>query len=134
MATQPFILYIEDERFTLEMARQAFRLSGYQLAGATTGQQGLAIMRERKPDVLLLDLMMPNFNGWDVYREIKSDDYLADVPVIVVTAKNSEPNHILIDDLPPVDDYITKPFDVERLLQSVQHFLHTSGPARPIEQ
>lgn len=108
----------------LELARQALKISGYNLVGATSGQQGLSMIRQRKPDVLLLDLMMPDFNGWDVYRKLKSDEQLADIPVIVITAKSSPASsRVIIDDLPPVEAFITKPFDVERLIESVQNYL-----------
>jgi DNA-binding response OmpR family regulator len=123
MAIEPYIIYIEDERPVFELVRHALKLVGYDLAGATTGRHGLELMRQRKPDLLLLDLMMPDFNGWDVYQEMKKDPELANIPVIVVTAKIPQHDRILIEGLPPVDDYITKPFDVERLLRSVQDFL-----------
>ena len=123
MATDPHILYIEDERPVLELARWALNLSGYKLSAATSGQQGLTMMRQRKPDLLLLDLMMRDFNGWDVYREIKSDEQLADIPVIVVTATSLEHSRTIIDDLPPVDGFITKPFDVDRLIRSIERYL-----------
>ena len=124
MAASPLILYIEDERPILELVRHALKLSGYNIIGATTGRQGLDLMRRERPTVILLDLMMPDFNGWDVYREMKRDDELAEIPVIVVTAKVPTRNKIIIDDLPPVDDYITKPFDVEQLVRSVENFIH----------
>ena len=124
MAADPLILYIEDERPVLELVRHALKLSGYNIVGATTGRQGLDLMRREKPAVLLLDLMMPDFNGWDVYREMKRDTELAEIPVIVVTAKVPTRSKIIIDDLPPVDDYITKPFDVEQLVRSVENFVH----------
>lgn len=118
-----FILYIEDERPMLELVRQALKLAGYNVTGITSGKQGLETMRRRKPDLLLLDLMMPDVNGWDVYREVKSDPQLADIPVIVITAKIPERDRVIIDNLPPVNDYITKPFDVERLIRAVQKLL-----------
>lgn len=124
MAAKPLILYIEDERPVLELVRHAFKMSGYNIVGATSGRQGLELMRRQKPKVLLLDLMMPDFNGWDVYREMKQDTHLSNIPVIVVTAKVPTRNNLIIDDLPPVDDYITKPFDVEQLVRSVENFLH----------
>jgi CheY-like chemotaxis protein len=124
MGTEPHILYIEDEETMLELARHILKISGYKLSVATSGQQGLSMIRQRKPDVLLLDLMMPDINGWDVYRHIKSDKTLADIPVIVITAKHQDTNRKIIEDLPPVEEYITKPFDVEGLINSVQRYLH----------
>lgn len=121
-----FILYIEDERPMLELVRHALKLAGYDVTGVTSGQQGLGIMRERKPDLLLLDLMMPGINGWDVYREVKADPELSDIPVIVITARVPERGLTIVDDLPPVDDYITKPFDVEQLIFAVQKLVKRS--------
>ena len=78
---------------------------------------------EQPVDLLLLDLMMPGVSGWDVYREMKADDQLAEVPVIVITAKVPEHGLEIAEGLPPVDDYITKPFAPERLARSVQNLL-----------
>jgi len=118
-----YVLYIEDERPVIDLVRDALRLAGYKVVGATSGQQGLDLMRERKPDLLLLDLMMPDINGWDVYREMKTDETLADIPVIVVSAKAPDYDNVIIEDLPPVEDYISKPFDVEDLIRSVNSLL-----------
>ena len=118
-----YVLYIEDERPVIDLVREALKMAGYKVVGATSGRQGLTLMRERKPDLLLLDLMMPDINGWDVYREMKTDKKLANIPVIVVSAKVPEHGNIIIEDLPPVEDYITKPFDVEQLIRSVKGLL-----------
>lgn len=122
MTEKSYILYIEDERPMLELVRKALELSGYEAGGATSGEQGLALMRERKPDLVLLDLMMPDVNGWDVYRAMKVDENLADIPVIVVTAKVPEGGNNIVEGLPPADDYITKPFDMKRLLRAIGRF------------
>jgi two-component system alkaline phosphatase synthesis response regulator PhoP len=81
------------------------------------------MMRDQKPALLLLDLMMPDLNGWDVYRAVKTDETLADMPVIIITAKSSETQPRVIADLPPANDYIVKPFDVEQIIRSVQKIL-----------
>ncbi len=128
MSTDSFILYIEDERPMMELVRHVLSSSGYNVVGSYTGRQGLDIMRDNKPNLLLLDLMMPQFNGWDVYREMKGDEVLADIPVIVLTAKIPEVGRKIVDDLPPVEDYITKPFDVEHLLRVVKSYIKTVPP------
>jgi CheY-like chemotaxis protein len=123
MTQKPFILYIDDERPTLDLIAQALRLVGLEVTGVTSGQEGLAHMREHKPDLVLLDLMMPYMSGWDVYQAIKTDEALADVPVIVITARVPREDRIIVEGLPPVNDYITKPFDVKRLIRSVKQFV-----------
>jgi DNA-binding response OmpR family regulator len=118
----PFILFIEDERPMLELVRQSLKLAGHTVTCATSGQEGLDLMQQKKPDLLLLDLMMPGINGWDVYRAIKADATLADVPVIVITAK-IPPDLVIVQGLPPAEDYITKPFDIASLIRAVEKLL-----------
>ena len=123
MAKEPHILYIEDERATFDLVNQALKLLGYRVVRANSGQQGLTMMKKQKPDLLLLDLMMPDVNGWDVYRAVKTDETLADIPVIVITARLSDYDRTVIADLPEADGYIVKPFDVEQVVQIVQNFV-----------
>ncbi|MDM8529279.1 response regulator [Anaerolineales bacterium HSG24] len=118
-----YILYIEDERAMFELVRQALKLSGYKVKPATTGKQGLAMLKKHKPDLLLLDLMMPGINGWDIYRKIKSNKQLADIPVIALSARPPDNDGYIIEDLPPVDGYLTKPFEMDELIVSVKKLL-----------
>jgi len=118
-----YILYIEDERAMFELVRQTLKLSGYEVKPATSGKQGLAMLKKRKPDLLLLDLMMPGVNGWDIYREIKSNKQLLDIPVITLSARPPDNNGYIIEDLPPVDDYLIKPFELSELISSVEKLL-----------
>jgi len=123
MSPEPYILYIEDERSIMELVEQALSLIGHKVIGSNSGRKGMRLMRERKPALVLLDLMMPDFNGWDIFRQMKLDDMLADIPIIVVTAMVPEHDQIIIDKLPPADAYLTKPFDIETLLNLVQTHL-----------
>ncbi len=127
MTREPYILYIEDERPFIELIRQILELAGYQVTGITSGKEGLAMMRERKPDMLLLDLMMPYPNGFDVYNEMKRDQHLADIPVIILTIKILEKDRVIVEGLPPVEDYITKPFKPERLVRAVKDVLKVNS-------
>ena len=123
MTTEPFILYLEDERPMINLVQHALKIAGHDITSAMSGERGLEIMQEHKPDLLLLDLMMPGVNGWDVYTAMKKDDTLADVPVVVITAKIPDRSLIIVEGLPPVEDYITKPFDVEHLIRVVERHL-----------
>ncbi len=123
MSQEPFILYIDDERPTLNLVAQALKLAGYNISGVTSGKQGLELMRQHKPSLLLLDLMMPQFSGWDVYQAMKTDEFLSDIPVIIITARVLSQERTLIEELPPVDDYLTKPFDVQSLIRAIQRLL-----------
>ncbi len=134
MTDEPYILYIEDDRPVINLVSEALKQAGYKVAGALTGQKGLAIMREHKPAVLLLDLMMPGVSGWDVYEEMKSDEQLADIPVIVITARVPESGLTIVKGLPPVDEYITKPFNITQLIRSVQRFLPSKLSSTSIDE
>lgn len=123
MNTEPYILYIEDERPVLDLVCQALKPVGYEVVGVDSGERGLAMMRRQKPVLLLLDLMMPGLSGWEIYRAMKADAQLANVPVIVITAKVPDHDLKIADDLPPVEDYITKPFSIAQLIRSVQRWL-----------
>lgn len=117
-----YILYIDDERTAIKLIGEALKLSGYDVRGATSGRQGLAMMRDEKPALLLLDLGLSDMSGAEVYRQIKQDPLLNDVPVIVVSGKIPEAGLQIVADLPPVDDYITKPFKINRLVRSMDRF------------
>ncbi len=123
MTTEAYILYIEDERPVLDLIVQALKLAGYNATGVTSGQEGLTLMHERKPDLVLLDLMMPQISGWEVYRAMKTNENLANIPVIVITARVPARDRVIVEGLPAVEDYITKPFDMKRLLRSIQDLL-----------
>ena len=123
MNNKPYIIYIDDERPMLELVRKGLELAGYRAGGTTSGEQGLTMMREQKPALLLLDLMMPGLNGWEVYQAMKADEQLADIPVIAVTAKVPEKGKHIVEGLPPVEDYITKPFDIKSLIRAIRRCL-----------
>jgi CheY-like chemotaxis protein len=123
MAQGSYILYIEDERAAFDLVNQALKPLGYRVARATSGRQALDMLKKQKPDLLLLDLMMPDINGWDVYRAVKTDESLAEVPVIVISARLSEHERTVIGDLPQADAYIIKPFDVEQVISAVQKLI-----------
>ena len=84
-------------------------------------------MRQKKPDLVLLDLMMPDVDGWEVYRQMKADETLAAIPVIVVTARAQNIDKVLGLQVAKVDDYVTKPFGPKELLASVNRILENTA-------
>ena len=117
VAERRVVVHIEDEPEMIRLARLILRKKGVSLIGAKDGLEGLEVVRTVKPDLVLLDLMMPKMDGWDVYRERKAEDELKDIPVIVLTVKKRAEDKSRI--LNTVQDYLTKPFKVQALLQSV---------------
>lgn len=117
------VVCIEDEAEIIDLIRLILGRKGFELTGATGGLEGLAAIRQVKPDLVLLDLMMPDMDGWEVYQQMKADPELKNIPVIVVTAKAQSIDKILGLHIAKVDDYVTKPFGPQELLQSVERVL-----------
>jgi two-component system response regulator VicR len=117
------VVCIEDEPEMIDLIRLILGRRGFELTGAMGGREGLDAIRRVRPDLVLLDLMMPDMDGWDVYQQMKADDDLKDIPVIIVTAKAQSIDKVLGLHIAKVDDYITKPFGPQELLQSVEKVL-----------
>ncbi len=128
MSTQPKILCIEDDVDTSKLIAFILERHGYQVIPVIGGQQGLDAVKSHKPDLVLLDLMMPDVDGWEVFRQMKADSALKDIPVIAVTAKSEKIDKVLGLRIAKVDDYVTKPFTPQDLLQSVQKILPAGKP------
>ena len=113
------ILCIEDEPEMIDLIRLILGRRGFEVEGAAGGKEGLEMIREKLPDLVLLDLMMPDMDGWEVYQQMKADEKTKDIPVIVVTAKAQSIDKVLGLHIAKVDDYIAKPFSPQDLLNSV---------------
>jgi two-component system, OmpR family, response regulator VicR len=112
------ILLIDDDRDILDAVTVGFHFGWREstVVTAMTGGDGLRLFVEHAPDIVVLDLTMPDMNGFEVLREIRR---ISDVPVIVLTARQTEANHVRGLDL-GADDYVTKPFSQRELLARVQ--------------
>ncbi|MCS6992306.1 MAG: response regulator [Anaerolineales bacterium] len=117
------ILCIEDEPDMIDLLRIILESKGFEVEGAAGGEEGLQKLRQAKPDLVLLDLMMPDIDGWEVYQQMKSDEATRNIPVIIVTAKAQNVDKVLGLQIAKVDDYIAKPFSPEELLHSVETVL-----------
>jgi DNA-binding response OmpR family regulator len=123
------ILCIEDESQMIDLIRLILEHEGYEVIGAHGGQAGLERMREDRPDLILLDLMMPEMDGGDVFHRMKEEVELRNIPVIVVTAKAAPIDQVLWINVAKVDDYVTKPFGPRELVQSVEKVLSQYEPS-----
>jgi two-component system response regulator VicR len=95
--------------------------------GAHGGMAAMQIIQEQMPDVILLDLMMPDMDGWEVYQKLKADEDVKNIPVIVVTAKAQSIDKVLGLHIAKVDDYISKPFSPQELLDSIDQILNRAA-------
>lgn len=121
------VVCIEDELEMIELVKLILGRHNFQVIGAVGGQQGLDKIAEVNPDLVLLDLMMPEMDGWEVYQKMKASDSMRDIPVIVVTAKAQSIDRVLGLHIARVDDYITKPFGPQELLESVERVLSSKS-------
>jgi DNA-binding response OmpR family regulator len=96
---------------------------GFEVIGASGGVDGLEAVRREMPDLVLLDLMMPDLDGWEVFQKMKADEALRGIPVIVVTAKAQTIDRVLGLHIAKVDDYISKPFSPQEIINSVEKVL-----------
>ena len=117
------VLCIEDHPEMIELIRLILGREGFEVEGAIGGREGLKAIQERPPDLILLDLMMPDVDGWEVYRQIKADEALRQIPVIAVTAKAQSIDRVLGLHIAGMDDFITKPFGPQELTASVRRVL-----------
>jgi DNA-binding response OmpR family regulator len=120
------ILCIEDEIEMIDLIRLILGRRGFDVIGANGGMEGLRMVRENPPDLVLLDLMMPDMDGWEVYQQMKAEDKTRNIPVIVVTAKAQSIDKVLGLHIAKVDDYIAKPFSPQELMASVEKVLGTA--------
>ncbi|HHH83354.1 MAG TPA: response regulator [Chloroflexi bacterium] len=121
------VVCIEDEPEMIDLVRLILGRKGFEVIGANGGIEGLEIVRKERPDLVLLDLMMPDMDGWEVYQQMKADESLREIPVVVVTAKAQSIDKVLGLHIAKVDDYITKPFGPQELLESVEKILGDVG-------
>jgi two-component system response regulator VicR len=117
------VVCIEDEPEMIDLVKLILGRKGFNVLGANGGREGLALIERERPDLVLLDLMMPDMDGWEVYQQMKAHEAMKAIPVIVVTAKAQSIDRVLGLHIAKVDDYITKPFGPQELLESVERVL-----------
>ena len=127
MATS--VLVVEDERNIAELLQLYLEKEGYAVTIAGDGAQGLEKFRAIQPDLVLLDVMMPVMDGWQLCRAIRSE---STTPVIMLTAK-SETDDKVTGLKTGADDYITKPFEMKEVLARIEAVLRRSAPCAPAE-
>ena len=120
------ILIIEDEPDLLRGLEINLRAEGYEVLSAARGDTGLELALRERPDLVLLDIMMPGMNGFDVCRELRRKGFEA--PVIMLTAKGEEVDRIVGLEI-GADDYVTKPFSIRELLARIRVRLRRHSPA-----
>jgi len=129
MNPHPLVLAVDDEKGILKLFKMELEARDFRVLTAEGGAEALKLARDQRPDILLLDLMMPDMDGWEVYQQMKADEKTRDIPVIVVTAKAQSIDRVLGLHIAKVDDYIAKPFSPQDLMTSVEKVLKSKSKA-----
>lgn len=120
------ILLVDDEQHIIDLATMYLEQDGYRVESATNGLTALERILSEKPALVVLDLMLPGMNGWDICRRVRAE---SDVPIIMLTARNDDIDKIVGLEL-GADDYLTKPFNPRELLARIKAILRRSAPAK----
>ena len=116
------ILVVDDDKTIVEVVQGYLQQAGYEVLTANDGETALHTLRREKPDLLVLDLMLPDRDGWDITRIIRSDNALAAMPIIMLTARVEDTDKIIGLEM-GADDYITKPFNAREVVARVRSLL-----------
>jgi two-component system phosphate regulon response regulator PhoB len=127
------VLLVDDERDLLSLLDFNLRAAGFETLLATTGEQALGQLRRRVPDLVLLDVMLPDVTGTEICRQVKSDPRTKHVPVVMLTAKGEEVDRVVGFEI-GADDYVTKPFSIRELVLRLKAVLRRAGGSRPLER
>jgi len=120
------LLVVEDEVITSDLLRRYFEIVGYEVLNAQTGREALKLAEEHLPRVIILDIMLPDMDGYDVCRKLRSKEKTKKIPIVFLTQKDDRRDKLEGLEL-GADDYLTKPFDVEELRLRVHNIIGRSG-------
>ncbi len=127
------VLIIDDEKDILDLVEYNLKDAGYKVMVCPDGRSGLQMARDHRPDLIILDLMLPEMDGKDVCKQLKKDKEMEQVPVIMLTAKTSELDRVVGLEL-GADDYVTKPFSPKLVVARVRALLRRSDAASNVQQ
>jgi DNA-binding response OmpR family regulator len=127
MAEEKTIVCIEDDPHIIDLIRLVLQRKNFRLIGVTSSCDGLETIRKHRPDLVLLDLMMPEPDGWQILSTMETDHELHTIPVIIVTVRSRCVDLLQNRHTPKVADYVTKPFGIQQLLDSVCGVLGVAG-------
>jgi two-component system, OmpR family, response regulator len=128
---KPLVLAVDDEEHITELVALALGYNGFEVERAATGREALAAVEKRRPDLIVLDVMLPDLDGFEVARRLRQHEGAGTrVPVIFLTARDATADKVEGLRL-GVDDYVTKPFSIEELIERVKAVLRRASSAGP---
>lgn len=129
----PLILAVDDEPNILELLKFNLTKEGYQFIGVTNGRDAIKTAGELKPDLIILDIMLPEMDGYDVLRAVKDNKGTANIPIIMLSAKDEVIDKVLGLEL-GAEDYVTKPFSPREILARIKAHLRRKSQPAPGEE
>src|SRR5262249_268483 len=123
---KPKILVVDDEPDVVQLIEYNLKAAGYDVINAADGEEALKKARAGSPDLIILDLMLPEVEGLDVCKILRRDTSTSAIPIVMLTAKASETDRVLGLEL-GADDYVTKPFSPRELVLRVKRLLRSDG-------
>ncbi len=119
-STKKTVVYIDDERDLVKLVCLMLGHRGYEVIGATGGREGLEVIRRVRPDVVLLDLMMPDMSGDQVFHQMQNDEALKHIPVVITTADAAHKTRTRCEQLLNADGFVLKPFSSKELTDTIE--------------
>ncbi|MGH7681618.1 MAG: response regulator [Candidatus Eiseniibacteriota bacterium] len=130
MSSKGKILVVDDEIYIVHILDFSLGMEGYEVITALDGEQALEKLKSDRPDLIVLDIMMPKLDGYEVCKAIKSDPETRQIPVILLSAKGRNVDQKLGFDV-GADDYITKPFSPRKLVERINQLLGQAATEKP---
>lgn len=129
--TKPLVLAVDDEEHITELLAMGLGFNGFEVERANNGRAALAAVEARRPDLIILDVMMPDLGGFEVAKRLRQNERESTrIPIIFLTARDATPDKVEGFRL-GADDYVTKPFSIEELIERVKAVLRRTGGATP---
>ncbi|HSM23826.1 MAG TPA: response regulator [Anaerolineaceae bacterium] len=117
------IVYIEDDIEMTYLIKMILERKGYEIITTNNGLEGFELVEKEKPDLVLLDLMMPEIDGWEIFQQLRSNSNTEKIPVIVISAKAQPIDKVLGLQVAKVNNYVGKPFKPQELIDSIENIL-----------
>ena len=124
------ILVVDDEQDIRQLVALIVEASGYEVVQASNGREGLQAIAQQDFDLVILDIMMPEMDGWEVCRQIKSQERTKNIPVLILTVRSQPLDKVIGLEIIHADDYLTKPFERRELIDVVERLIaHNPAPS-----
>jgi DNA-binding response OmpR family regulator len=118
------ILVVDDDRNIRELISVNLRSAGYSVIVASDGNEAMEKIHAQTPDLIILDIMMPEIDGWELCKWVRDDPQLGNVKILMLTAKGTERDKLIGREIFKADEYMTKPFEIDLLQQTVSRLLN----------